>query len=148
MRKITVLIALIIACGVSVADDFGKAFNHVTFVVSDLDASKKFYSEILGFKPLEASWLPEGQAFLDLGNGLELHIGEVAGVEIKPNKINHFAIAVRDFDKFLAYLKSNDIVYTRLGGGADYFIATRGDGVRQTWITDPDGYWIEINDID
>jgi catechol 2,3-dioxygenase-like lactoylglutathione lyase family enzyme len=68
-------------------------------------------------------------------------------LEIKPNGFNHFAISVAEFDEYLKYLRSNGIVYTRLGGGEDYAIATRPDSVRQTWITDPDGYWIEINDV-
>ena len=84
--------------------------------------------------------------FLALGENLELHIGEVDDVEISPNGFNHFAIAVDDFDAFLAHLKSEGVVYTRLGGGDDFFVSTRPDYVRQTWITDPDGYWIEIND--
>jgi len=148
MKKITILIALVVASGVAVADDFGRSLNHVTYVVSDFDASKRFYTEVLGLKVIETPWLPEKQLALEFGDGRELHLGEVAGVDINPNAINHFAMSVRDFDEFLAYLKAAGIVYTRLGGGDDFSIATRGDGVRQTWITDPDGYWIEINDID
>lgn len=30
-------------------------------------------------------------------------------------------------------------VYSNLGGGTDFYVGDRPDGVRQTWITDPDG---------
>lgn len=148
MIRIALVLTLVFASSVSSADDFNKSLNHVTLVVSNFEASKKFYTETLGLEQIEAPWLPDRQMFLALGGGLELHVGEVAGVEIKPNRFNHFAIAVKEFDAFLAHLKSKGIVYTSLGGGDDYFVSTRPDDVRQTWFTDPDGYWIEINDID
>ena len=147
MTRKMLLIVLVFASGFSQADDFGKTLNHVTVVVSDFAASKRFYTELLGLEQIDAPWLPDRQMFLALGEGLELHVGEVDGVEIKPNGFNHFAIAVAEFDEFLDYLRSEGIVYTSLGGGEDYFVSTRPDNVRQTWITDPDGYWIEINDV-
>jgi len=147
MRKMTLLFALILGAMSSYAQDFGKTLNHVTVVVSDFHASKKFCTELLGLEQIDAPWLPDRQMFLALGEGLELHVGEVEGVEIKPNDFNHFAIAVADFDEFLRYLRSKGVVYTSLGGGEDYFVSTRPENVRQTWITDRDGYWIEINDI-
>ena len=96
MIRMSLLVALIIVSGLSYAQDFGKSLNHVTVVVSDFEASKKFYTETLGLEQIDAPWLPERQMFLALGEGLELHVGEVDGVEIKPNGFNHFAIAVTD----------------------------------------------------
>ena len=148
MRKTILLLILFLGAGISYAQDFVKTLNHVTVVVSDFNASKKFYTELLGLEQIDAPWLPDKQMFLALGEGLELHVGEVEGVEIKPNSFNHFAIAVADFDEFLNYLRSEGVVYTTLGGGDNYSISTRPDNVRQTWIRDPDGYWIEINDIE
>lgn len=125
----------------------GKTLNHVTLVVSDFEASREFYVELLGLETIDAPWLPERQMFLALGENLELHIGEVEGVEVRPSRFNHVSIAVDKFDEFLEYLRSAGIVYTQLGGGEDYFVSTRPDNARQTWITDPDGYWIEIIDV-
>ena len=146
LPKIAFLFVLLFSFSLSHADEFTVTLNHVTLVVSDFDASKKFYIEQLGLKQIDAPWLPERQMFIALGENLELHVGEVEGVEIKPNGFNHFAIVVDRFDDFLEELKSKGIVYKPLGGGEDFFISTRSDSVRQTWITDPDGYWIEIND--
>lgn len=128
------------------AQGISLSLNHATLVVSNFEVSKAFYTDLLGLQEIDAPWLPDKQMFLAVGENAELHIGEVDGVEIKPNGFNHIAIAVDDFDGFLAYLRSEGVVYTSLGGGEDYFVSTRPDNVRQTWISDPDGYWIEIND--
>lgn len=145
MRTLFVL-ALVFSLIPSYAQEVSRTLNHVTLVVSNFEESAAFYTDLLGLEQIDAAWLLEKQMFLALGDNLELHIGEVGGVEIKPNGFNHFAIAVDDFDAFLDHLKSEGVVYTRLGGGEDFFVSTRPDNVRQTWIADPDGYWIEIND--
>lgn len=147
MTRMLFLLILILGSGISYAQDFGKSLNHVTIVVSDFEASKRFYTGLLRLEQIDAPWLTDRQMFLSLGGGLELHVGEVEGVEVRPGSFNHIAFAVVEFDAFLDYLRSEGIVYTSLGGGEDYFVSTRPDKVRQTWITDPDGYWIEINDV-
>ena len=128
------------------AASFNLTLQHTTLVVSDFAASRKFYVEILGLKDLNADWLPKNQMFLSLGNNLELHVGEVEGVEIHPSDFNHFAISTNDLDGYLDYLMSKGVIHYSLGGAKEKFIQKRPDGVRQTFIQDPDGYWIEIND--
>jgi len=149
MRKIIVMTALVFCCACSYAQDNELTFNHITLIVSDIEASENFYVGVLKLEQLESPFGPSDDIFflfLSLGGNAELHIGEIEGVEISPNGVNHFAMAVGDFDGFLEYLKSSGIAYSNLGGGKKYHIAQRPDGVRQTYITDPDGYWIEIND--
>ncbi|MEJ2204808.1 MAG: VOC family protein [Gemmatimonadota bacterium] len=80
-----------------------------------------------------------------MGDGLELHVSEVPGVEIAPMDSNHFAVTVADFDAFLTRLRSEGVTYYTEDG--EFTIQTRGDGVRQTYFSDPDGYWIEVNDF-
>jgi len=130
----------------NIATTFNLTLQHTTVVVSNFEKSKAFYTEILGLKDLHAVGLPKNQMFLSLGNNLELHVGEVEGVEIRPSNFNHFAISTNDLDGYLKYLESKGVMYYSLGGKQKKFIQTRKDGVRQTFIQDPDGYWIEIND--
>ncbi len=125
----------------------GATLQHVTVVVSDFEVSSNFYKGLLGLKQIPAAWLPENQAFLQLGSNLELHMGEVPGVEIEPSTFNHFAFTVDDLDAFLSYLDENGIWYGSLGGGEKHQVTTRADKVRQTFFQDPDGYWIEVNDF-
>ena len=145
-RLFLILIFFLVAISAQ-AGEFEKSLYHVTVVVSDFEASKEFYLDTLELELIEAPWLPEKQMFLAAGDGLEIHVGEVAGVTIAPNNFNHFALAVKEFDAYLEHLQSKGVIYTRLGGGEDFFISTRPDNIRQTWVTDPDGYWIEINDV-
>jgi lactoylglutathione lyase len=58
---------------------------------------------------------------------------------------NHFAVTVADFDAFLIRLRSEGVAYYAEDG--EFAIQTRGDGVRQVYFSDPDGYWIEVNDF-
>ena len=50
MIRKPLLLVLILASGISYAQEFGKTLNHVTVVVSDFEASKKFYTELLGLE--------------------------------------------------------------------------------------------------
>ena len=129
------------------AVDNHLTLQHTTLVVSDFEASMEFYLGVLGLERIDAPFLPENQAFIALGDGLELHVGEVPGVEIRPMEFNHFAITARDFDAFLAHLLREGVTYSDLGGEEARYVQTRGDGVRQTFFQDPDGYWIEVNDF-
>ena len=128
------------------ATAFNLTLQHATLVVSDFGKSREFYVETLGLKDLNIDWLPENQMFLSLGENLELHVGEVEGVEINPSSFNHLAISTNDLDGYLEHLRSKGVKYSSLGGAKEYYIQKRPDGVSQTFLQDPDGYWIEIND--
>jgi catechol 2,3-dioxygenase-like lactoylglutathione lyase family enzyme len=149
MKRIILITALAFCCACAYAGDNKLTFNHVTLIVSDIEASEEFYVGVLKLEKLKSPFGPSDDPFLflSLGGGTELHMGEIEGVEVGSNGINHFAMAVDDFDGFLEYLKSSGVIYGDLGGGNDYHVTHRPDGVRQVYITDPDGYWIEINDV-
>ena len=51
-----------------------------------------------------------------------------------------------NFELFIDNLKKNEIDYSNWKGDLNT-IQERVDGKRQIWIQDPQGYWIEINDI-
>ena len=125
--------------------DFRLTFHHTTLVVRDFARSKRFYTEVLGLDMLDADGITDTQMFVAVGQNLELHIGEVPGVDIQPMDFNHLALSVDDFEGFLQHLKEQGVVYSSLGGGDDYVVHERPDGMKQTFVQDPDGYWIEFN---
>ena len=117
-----------------------KAFDHFNFNVLDLDKSIRFYEEALGLKEvrrmeasdgsfilvymgeektgflLELTWLRDRKEPYDLGEG-EFHLCmRVPG----------------DYDAVRAYHKQMDCVCYENSDMGLYF------------ISDPDGYWIEI----
>ena len=49
-----------------------------------------------------------------------------------------------DFDKFVDHLKKNNVLFTNYNLEAGV-VQVRKDGIKQLWVRDPQGYWIEIN---
>lgn len=108
--------------------------NHVVLHVADVERSKRFYVEVLGFEDrnvpvgprMKASFLACGAQGLDL---FEVASGDVHGGE----EMNHMALSVAaDLDEIVAEL-------SRIG------VETSGRTPRNTvFIADPDGHRIEM----
>ncbi len=104
-----------------------------------MQVSVVFYKDIIGLKPIE---VPENlrtiRSWFVIATGQELHL--LAG-RVNPftNDINgsHFSLSIPDADPVEAYLKSKNILYHR---------QQRFDQAWQIYITDPDGYVIELNE--
>jgi len=143
IRKCLVLFFLILVSIVFSQNNL--KFDHQAFPVNNLKISGDFYRDILGFKDipilvgtkLTHRWLANYE-------GKEIHL-IFSDKEIKktPKQI-HMAFSPVDFDNFINHLKKNNVVYTnfKLDVG---IIQNRKDGIKQVWIRDPQGYWIEIN---
>ena len=90
-----------------------------------------------------------GVRWFSLGGGQELHLisHEYYKVnDVKTNKAVHLALTSDRFDKFLKVLDDAGIAYGNWRGEAKN-IETRSDGAKQVFFQDPDGYWIELNDV-
>jgi catechol 2,3-dioxygenase-like lactoylglutathione lyase family enzyme len=120
-------------------------FDHRALFVHNLDTSAGFYSEILRLKEIENKTKPPSIRWFSLGNGVQLHLiaGDTEGIALM--KQIHFALSVPDFDDLLKYLDEKKAEYSDWSG-QKRSSNVRADGVRQIYLQDPDGYWIEIND--
>ncbi|MEZ0495283.1 VOC family protein [Sphingomonas sp. IW22] len=118
--------------------------DHVALAVSDLQASAEFYRRVFGFAELKAPVV--NRRWLDLGGGFALHLipGRTAPVGI--DRGNHLAVAVGDFDGFVANLAAMGVPFTDFEDRPSTVQRLRTDGVRQVYIRDPDGHRIEVND--
>lgn len=126
--------------------DFGFTFDHHALSVKDLDASAKFYGDFLGLKEMEDAAQNPAIRWFVLRDGRQLHLIQTEEKDISLTKTVHFSFAVKHFDKFVAHLRELKVpFYDWLGLPGK--IAQRPDGIRQVYIQDPDGYWIEINDV-
>ncbi|MEX0722203.1 MAG: VOC family protein [Balneolaceae bacterium] len=123
---------------------FDLSFDHYTIKVHDLERSAAFYKEILGFSELENRTQKEHIRWFSLGDGRELHLVEGDTDGIITTIGVHLAMKLKDFDDFLAHLKKHEIIPHNSKGHTGS-ITTRADGVQQVYFTDPDGYWIEVN---
>jgi lactoylglutathione lyase len=115
-------------------------FNHIALEVLDVNRSCKFYNEILGLRPMQRPAFDFPGAWFQLGNNIELHLIGGQPLDTKLNtRSNHFAIEVRELDAWQAWLESHRI--QTLGR------KIRPDGALQLYITDPDGYVIELCEL-
>lgn len=116
-----------------------NVFAHFNFNVFDLEKSLKFYDEALGLKPVREKELGQNYAKLVfLGDGVTGFELELTYIYDRKEPYNlgeceyHLAFHTDDYDELLK--KHQEM-------GCVAFI---NEGVGVYFITDPDGYWIEI----
>ena len=117
--------------------------DHQAIHVRDMDASVRFYAGVLGLAEVENPMGKGPIRWLALGSGANLHL--VPGNPAERGIGTHLALAVADLDAFVARLDAAGVAFGEMPGRPGK-ITSRPDGVRQCFIRDPDGFWIEIND--
>lgn len=114
--------------------------DHVNIVTEQLEATRAFFSEVLGLEPgprppftVTGYWLYAGQRAL-------VHI-QVAKGPVRPSSegaLNHFALVAADFDGILERVRAR--------GGDPTVVTVPGTPVRQAFFQDPNGVRIEITE--
>lgn len=112
---------------------------HVNWNVSDLEASMKFYEEALGLKEKRRKVAKDGSFIIVyLGDGISDFELELTWLAEHPQKYDlgeeefHLAFHVDDFDAAHAH-------HEEMG-----CIAFENHDMGIYFITDPDGYWLEV----
>jgi catechol 2,3-dioxygenase-like lactoylglutathione lyase family enzyme len=116
------------------------SFNHVALHVKDIPTSAKFYGDTLGLATFEIpDSLKKVRAWFQLGNGQLIHLlaGRTEPV-VNDRNGSHFSLFIKSIDETLVFLKKNKM---------PYHLQVRFGGVKQIYIADPDGYLIELNEI-
>lgn len=121
------------------------ALDHVSFRVRSLEASANFYTEVLGFKEIENGTGMAGVRWFAISGKEAIHISEGNPEDTRLTKGNHFAVRTEDLDATIQQFQVRGIRYFDWAGQSGK-VLHRLDGVRQIYIEDPDGYWVEIND--
>jgi len=120
--------------------------DHVGIFVADQQKSIDFYREMFGLPEIPAPFPPGGPRWLRFANGIELHIQPGRDAPVQQHRRVHMAIAVASLDPILAKLKARGMGWSDVAGKPGAIQALRTDGIRQIFLQDPDGYWIEVND--
>ena len=122
-------------------------FNHQALLVNDLNQSGDFYNNILGFEEIEvgAGQNPPKRWFKS-DDGMEIHLISTKEKLKSIPKGVHMAFSVKNFDLFINNLKGNNITYGNWRGDENQ-IQLRNDGYKQIFFQDPQGYWIEVNNV-
>ena len=113
---------------------------HVCFIVKDLEASIRFYRDLLGLRPGFDNINDKGERFgvyLYFGarTFLELFVGEPAPGG-KPS-YQHCSLEVDDMEATVAQFRANGVTVSdpKLGSDRSW----------QAWLQDPDGNRIELH---
>jgi glyoxylase I family protein len=120
--------------------ELSMTFDHVSVSVSDIEASLRFYRDVLGFAELPRPDFGFPGAWLQVsGTPVHLTTGGTLRGDDAPLRANdpHFAISVRgDLDEFLDTLRGR--------GVRVYELQDSPAAERQTFVMDPDGNVIEF----
>jgi lactoylglutathione lyase len=114
-----------------------KAFNHVALQVSNVERSADFYAKVLDLQEIHIPAFDYPVKWFSLGANRELHlIGRKEDNTSTGIRGNHFALEVTDILQAEKHLQDLGISYQP--------IKFRPDGVKQLFLTDPDGHYIEL----
>ena len=115
------------------------AFNHFNFNVTDLERSIAFYHDALGLEPVRRKEAADGSFILTfLGDGKTEFQLELTWLRDHPQKYDlgecefHLALALENMETAHA-------LHEKLG-----CICYENPAMGIYFISDPDGYWIEI----
>lgn len=133
----------------SIASNYAQekktVFNHMALSVLDLQKSASFYQDVLQLDTIPEPFKIGKHKWFEIGPGLSLHLVNDA-TEIKEHQRNtHMCFSVASMDDIITRLNEFGVVYYNVQQEPGK-VGTRVDGVKQLYIQDPDGYWIEIND--
>ncbi|MES2208327.1 MAG: VOC family protein [Pseudomonadota bacterium] len=121
-------------------------FDHNALHVNNLQKSVEFYENVLKLEKISEPFKDNAHVWFRMGAHEQLHLIGGGAIPVLPRDIgNHFSFRVTSIPDFIAQLDQMNIKYYTTKGEQNV-ITNRPDGIKQVYITDPDGYWIEIND--
>ncbi|HET7239499.1 MAG TPA: VOC family protein [Terrimicrobiaceae bacterium] len=119
--------------------------HHVALICSDYQASKRFYTEILGFPIVAETYRPERASYkldLALPDGGQIELFSFPGAPERPSYpeacgLRHLAFAVANLDDAVAALAARGIAVEEVR-------VDELTGRRFTFFADPDGLPLEF----
>ena len=118
--------------------------NHHALYVTDLQKAGDFYKNIIGLEQIEEPFKIGKHIWLKTGPATSLHLILGADAKREYYKNHHTCFSVPSLEEFINKLNANKIPYEDVNGKKSS-VTSRVDGVKQIWLQDPDGYWIEVN---
>jgi catechol 2,3-dioxygenase-like lactoylglutathione lyase family enzyme len=119
--------------------------HHVLVLSDDLEASRAFYCEVLGFAAVESHELPFRGVWLAHEGELCVHLAdratytaffETLGLAAASGPVDHVAFRCGDLESAAARLEAAEV---------DAFANVVPGVRRQLYVTDPNGLRIELN---
>jgi len=118
--------------------------NHAALSVVNLQKSTSFYADILQLEVIPEPFKDGKHSWSRIGEHSQLHVIEASKGIIEHDKSTHLCFSVTSIEEMIERLEKNKIDYGNWIGDSKK-PTVRPDGVKQIFLKDPDGYWIEIN---
>ncbi len=119
--------------------------NHIALYVQNLKKSNDFYENILKLKKIQEPFHDGLHEWFSIGGPAQLHLIEGAKEITEHQKQAHLCFSVPSVENFIKTLDENHLDYINWAGDSKK-PTVRVDGVKQIYLKDPDGYWVEVND--
>ena len=118
--------------------------NHIALSVKDLAKSTAFYCEVLQIDTIPEPFHDGKHTWYKIAEHSHLHLIQTSDAIIVPAKGTHLCFSVASMEDMIKRLDKFNLPYSNWAG-ENKAVTTRVDGVKQIYLQDPDGYWIEIN---
>jgi catechol 2,3-dioxygenase-like lactoylglutathione lyase family enzyme len=122
------------------------SFDHVTIICADLEATRRFYVELLGMTEVPRPAFGFPGLWFQAGN-VQIHATQESAEAGKAgwadrggsvtSRGHHIAFAVDDVSEALKIVEANGVRIASL-------LQRRPDGFRQLYLYDPDGHVVEL----
>lgn len=144
MKRFFVIIGIALLGVSTKAVSQSTRINHIAFTVKDLGRSSQFYRQLLQLDTIPNPFNDGIHLWLNIGGGASLHL--IEGTRIPAGvKDSHLCFSVRSVESMVDKLKKAGIAFESWTGEKGQW-TNRADGVKQIYLQDPDGYWLEVND--
>lgn len=138
---------LVVLCGWQLgarAQKTTATLNHVALYVKDLAKSTGFYRDLIEIDTIPEPFHDGRHTWFKVAEHVQLHLIQGSNI-VTPDINTHLCFSIRSMDKFIARLDKLNINYRNWKGDARA-PTVRVDGVKQVYLQDPNGYWVEVND--
>ena len=131
--------------GFSQGNNNQPVFNHAALCAKNLKKTAAFYSTVLELKTIPHPFKDTVHVWFKIGEGLALHViqGDC------PTNVDdigvHLCFSVPSLETFIKHLDAMKVGYANWAKEPQK-VQVRTDGVKQIYLKDPDGFWIEVND--
>lgn len=144
MNKVLSVMALLLVF-VTQARAQAPQLSHSTIFVTDLNRAVNFYKNVMELPIIPEPFHDGKHVWFKTGPHSQIHVVSGAREDISHDVNIHTAFSVPSVEEFEKHLDQSGQKYGNWNITAKT-IQLRPDGIKQIYLQDPDGYWIEIND--
>lgn len=150
MKKLILLIsratlAVLMATGMTATAQVAPQFSHSTIYVTDLDKAVSFYKNVMELPVIPEPFHDGRHVWFKVGPNSQIHVVSGAKAQVTHDINIHTAFFVPSLENFTRHLDQLGVKYGNWNITAKV-AQLRPDGIKQIYLQDPDGYWIEVND--